>query len=112
MATIVCFDDDPGVLLLHKMLLENDGHTVLTACDGPTAVSLCQQNRIALVVLDYLMPGMDGGEVAAELRCQQPELPIVLCSGCLKRGAGTAESSGQLLNPEGRWAQRIAFCCA
>jgi CheY-like chemotaxis protein len=57
MATIVCFDDDPGVLLLHKMLLENDGHTVLTACDGPTAVTLCQQNRIALVVLDYLMPG-------------------------------------------------------
>ena len=72
MATIVCVDDDPGVLLLHKMLLEKVGHTVLRVSDGPTAVILCQQNRAALVVLDYLMPGMDGGQVAAELRSKRP----------------------------------------
>jgi len=101
MATIVCVDDDPGVLLLHKMLLENDGHTVLTACDGPTAVSLCQQNRIALVVQDYLMPGMDGGEVAAELRCQQPELPIVLCSGCLEEVPERLRALVSYLIPKG-----------
>ena len=82
MATIVCVDDDPGVLLMHKMLLENDGHTVLTASDGPTGLILCRQNRTALVVLDYRMPGMDGEQVTDELQCEQPKLPIVLCSGC------------------------------
>lgn len=82
MATIVCVDDDPGVLLMHKMLLENDGHTVLTASDGPTGLILCRQNRAALVVLDYRMPGMDGEQVAGELRSKQPKIPIVLCSGC------------------------------
>jgi CheY-like chemotaxis protein len=101
MATIVCVDDDPGVLLLHKTSLENDGHTVLMASDGPTAVTLCQQNRIALVVLDYLMPGMNGGEVAAKLRCQQPELPIVLCSGCVEEVPAQLTALVSYLIPKG-----------
>ena len=83
------------------MLLENDGHTVLTASDGPTAVTLCQQKRIALVVLDYLMPGMNGGEVAAELRCQLPELPIVLCSGCVEEVPAQLTALVSYLIPKG-----------
>jgi CheY-like chemotaxis protein len=84
-ATIVCVDDDPGVLLLHKMLLEDEGNTVRTPGDGPTALTLCQPHLAAWLVLDYLMHGMDGAQVAFQLRCSQPKLPILPCTGCTQQ---------------------------
>jgi CheY-like chemotaxis protein len=81
MPTILCIDDDRNILELQKRILEINGYTVLIAPDGPTGIALASENPVDLVVLDFKMPGMDGGQVAEVLWKQQPELRVVVCSG-------------------------------
>jgi CheY-like chemotaxis protein len=83
MPSILCIDDDPIVLDLQKSILEMNGYTVLTASNGPMGITLASKHSIDLVVLDFKMPGMDGGEVAEALLTEQPNLRIVVCTGFL-----------------------------
>lgn len=59
------------------------GYKVLTALDGPSALVLFEDNLVHAVLLDYLMPGMDGGRVAAAMRTVKPQVPILLHSACV-----------------------------
>ena len=81
MPTILCVDNDPNFLKLEKSILETNGYTVLIASDGPTGITLACKSPIDVVVLAFKMPGMDGGEVAEVLWRNQPDLPIVICTG-------------------------------
>ena len=81
MPTILCIDDDPVILELQKGVLEANGYTALTAPDGPTGIALASQQPVDVVVLDFKMPGMDGGQVAEVLLKQHPDLPLVICTG-------------------------------
>ena len=82
MASILCIDDDPRMLQLLKSVLENEGYAVVTAADGPTGISMARTLPIGLVILDFHMPVINGGEVAALLKRELPSLPIVIYSGC------------------------------
>jgi CheY-like chemotaxis protein len=77
---ILCIDDEELGLEIRKMVLEREGFSVLTARDGPSGISLFDTARVDAVVLDYAMPGLDGGEVAAILRQRQPNIPILMLS--------------------------------
>jgi signal transduction histidine kinase/DNA-binding response OmpR family regulator len=66
--TLLAIDDDPVVLELVKAMLEPEGWTVLSATDGETGTSLVRSRRPSVVLLDLLMPGMDGFEVVEALR--------------------------------------------
>lgn len=68
MATIVAVDDDPSILELVKINLEMLGHKVLAAPDGETGYALVQQHRPELVILDVMMPGVDGYTVCQRIR--------------------------------------------
>jgi CheY-like chemotaxis protein len=68
---------------MDKALLESNGYKVLIAPDGPTGIALTRTHSIDAVVLDFNMPGMDGAEVAAVLMKEQPNLPVVIWSGCV-----------------------------
>jgi CheY-like chemotaxis protein len=81
MPTILCIDDDANILELQKSILETNGYAVVIAADGPTGISLASKHPVDVVVLDFKMPGMDGGQVAEVLMKQQPDLPIVICTG-------------------------------
>jgi CheY-like chemotaxis protein len=81
--TVLCVDDEALGLQIRRALLEVAGYRVLTALDGNTAISLFQDNLIHIVLLDYLMPGMDGGRVAAAMRTINPKVPILLHSACV-----------------------------
>lgn len=83
MATILCIDDDPKTLEVQRAILEQNGYTVLLAEGGSAGIRLAAEQPIDLVILDFKMPGMDGGEVAAILLQDDPELPIVIRSGFL-----------------------------
>ena len=65
---------------MRKLILERSGYKVLTALDGPTGITVFNDNAVDAVVLDYSMPGMHGGEVAARMRAMKPEVPILLLS--------------------------------
>src|ERR1700748_1551288 len=77
---ILCIDDEDLGLEIRKMVLEREGFTVLTAKAGQTGISVFDTEQIDAVVLDYAMPGMDGGNVAAILRERRPDIPILMLS--------------------------------
>ena len=78
---ILCIDDEDLGLEIRKMVLEREGFSVLTAKDGVTGLSLFDtEQQIDAVVVDYAMPGMDGGQVAAILRKRKPDIPILMLS--------------------------------
>ena len=78
--TVLCVDDERVGLHVRKLLLERSGYKVLTANDGLSGLKIFEQNLVDAVVLDYAMPGMHGGEVAARMRAVKPEVPILLLS--------------------------------
>ena len=77
--TILAVDDDPDILNLEKKILEKEGFEVVTTTQGAQAVSLMQQGDFALVLLDIMMPGMDGFEVSRTIRREQKgkQLPVI-----------------------------------
>ena len=83
MATILCIDGDPRILELHNAILGGSGYTVLTALDGLTGIALTRNHSVDAIVLDFNMAGMDGNVRAQLLMKEQPNLPVVIWSGCL-----------------------------
>ena len=80
-ARILVVDDDPDVRGFLEDVLDDLGHDV-TACDsGPAALAEIDRNCPDLLLLDFAMPGMNGAEVAREVRARCPTLPIVFVTG-------------------------------
>jgi len=80
---VLCVDDEQIGLRVRKILLERAGYRVLTAPDGPSALDIFAAEPVEAVVLDYSMPGMDGGEVAVRMHQAKPDVPILLLSAYL-----------------------------
>ena len=68
MATVLVVDDEPNLVELVQGYLEREGFAVLTARDGPAALDAARTGRPDLVVLDLMLPGLDGVEVCRRLR--------------------------------------------
>lgn len=83
MATLLCIDDEVSILELRKLLLQQQGYEVCTADSGEKGLELFRKEAIDAVLLDYLMPGMKGDEVAREIRRLSPQTPIILVTGFL-----------------------------
>ncbi len=75
--TVLVIDDDPTLLELLTEQLQASGLQALKAQDGPTGLRLADEARPDLVVLDVMMPGMDGWQVCERLRQAGP-LPIIM----------------------------------
>lgn len=77
MATVLLVDDDPKIRELLRLYVERDGHRTFTAADGETAVATALRSRPDLVVLDVMLPGFDGFEVARRIR-DESDVPILM----------------------------------
>jgi two-component system, OmpR family, alkaline phosphatase synthesis response regulator PhoP len=77
MKTVLVVDDEPKIATLARDYLEHAGFAVLTAADGPTALTTIRQRHPDLVVLDLGLPGLDGLDVTRELR-RDSAIPIVM----------------------------------
>jgi CheY-like chemotaxis protein len=81
MARILVADNDPEALGLAVLDLGLEGHTVVGAADGESALSLVAEFDPDVVVLDYRMPpGRSGLAVARQLRAERPDLRLVIYS--------------------------------
>lgn len=79
---VLLVDDEPDILRLLSFALQAEGYQVITALNGLDALKYVRQERPDIVILDVMMPGMDGFEVCNELR-SKPEtagLPIIMLS--------------------------------
>jgi two-component system, OmpR family, response regulator len=82
MQKILVVDDDPHIREVVCFALQKAGYATLTAGNGRDALAVCARERPALMVLDILMPEMDGTEVCRRLRSEpaQAQLPILFVS--------------------------------
>ena len=79
---ILVVDDDNDVRAMIKRALQELGYPVMEAENGSVALEMLQDERKPhLVILDYVMPGMDGAEVAREIIKIDPDLPIIFSTG-------------------------------
>ena len=85
---VMVVDDEEFVSMLAQRVLCDDGYRVITARDGFQAIDMYRKLRdqIALIILDFTMPVMDGADVFAELLEINPEVPVVLSSGFAEQG--------------------------
>ncbi len=77
MATVLLVEDEADLCNLIKGHLEGDGYTVVQAFDGPTALTLVEQHRPDVIILDWMLPGMDGLAVCRRVR-QSHLMPILM----------------------------------
>ena len=75
---ILVVEDDTNARKLMKAVLERAEYSVLTAVNGEDALSLLDSNHIDLILLDIMMPGMDGYTLASELRAAGNTIPILM----------------------------------
>ena len=80
MLNILLVDDDKNIRKLYKAVLESDGYNVLTAQNGEEALDIMDRECVDLVVLDIMMPKMDGYEFTRTLREVNNNLPILMVS--------------------------------
>jgi DNA-binding response OmpR family regulator len=79
---ILLVDDDMDTLRLVGLMLQRQGYEVRAANSGPQALSMIQTEQPDLILLDIMMPDMDGYEVARRLRANEAttEIPIIMFS--------------------------------
>ncbi|MBS0201272.1 MAG: PAS domain S-box protein [Planctomycetes bacterium] len=81
--TILLVDDEVFIIQMTASVLEASGYRVITARDGAAAVSLYEQHRdeVDVILLDMMMPGLDGLQTLDGIRRIDPEVPVIACSG-------------------------------
>lgn len=79
--TILVVDDQEETLASVRLLLEREGHTVLTADSGAKALALYKEHDVHLLLVDYFMPRMNGEQLVREIRRFDPYVQIILQTG-------------------------------
>ena len=77
---ILSVDDEPSVLYTRYKILQASAYNVLNAVDGEQALQLFASFPVDLVLLDYVMPGIDGTVVAREMKRVKRNVPVILVS--------------------------------
>ena len=84
-------DDEEMIIEVGKAMLKKLGYNVITSGSGQEAIEMLTEHgeAIDLVILDMIMPGMDGGETFDRIREIQPEIPVIISSGYTINGQAT-----------------------
>ncbi len=78
--TVVCIEDEPGVIELIRLILERRGLRVVGAVSGAEGLEVVRQVKPSLVLLDLMMPGMDGWEVYRRMKADamMKTIPVII----------------------------------
>lgn len=104
---VLVVDDDPVVGQSFNRVLSRKGYAVITAANGDEALAKLQSEQYDVVFTDLRMPGMDGLEVAEQVKARQPWTPVVIVTGYgsqpsedRARAVGVSEFLHKPLSPE------------
>lgn len=103
--TVVVIDDDPAQRELMERFLEREGFRAVTAGDGPKGIELVRKMRPRAILLDVMMPGMDGWSVLSALKAD-PELvaiPVVMVTFVSERKLATALGAADFVPKPVEW---------
>jgi len=75
---VLLVDDEENIVQLARIYLERDGYSVISAGDGKSGLSLIESKQPALVVLDIMLPEMDGFDVCRKLRSEGNNIPVIM----------------------------------
>jgi CheY-like chemotaxis protein/two-component sensor histidine kinase len=100
-ASVLVIDDDPDVRAFIAAALEEHGYRVREAGDGTEGLAEIERDKPDLVIVDFLMPGLSGAEVARKIRAKLPKQPILFVSGYSETDAirGIAPEAQLLAKP-------------
>lgn len=77
---VLLIDDDPGILRVMRLALEDEGHTVICAGDGLSGIDLCADESPDIVITDIRMPGMNGMEVLKKIKESDPDMEVIVAT--------------------------------
>jgi len=96
LGTILAIDDEPDVVEMISVYFGNSGYRVIGAGHGSDGLMLAELDAPDVVLLDIMMPGIDGVEVLQQVRTRWPDMPVIMLTamaneeiakGALRRGA-------------------------
>jgi CheY-like chemotaxis protein len=96
---ILAVDDDPIVLLNTVTMLEDMGHQVTQADSAVEALALLKEQPVDLLLTDYAMPNMSGGDLIEKARAVQPDMRAIMVSGYADLPEGKAIDAPRLAKP-------------
>jgi CheY-like chemotaxis protein len=96
---ILAVDDDPIVLLNTVTMLEDMGHEVVQARSGAEALELLEAQPFDLLLTDYAMPNMSGGDLVEKVRALRPDTQVIIVSGYADLPEGKAIEAPRLAKP-------------
>ena len=112
LSKILIIDDTEQDRDLLSGILIRAGHQTITADDGMTGLTLCEEERPHITFIDMMMPGMNGIEVLQRIKDEYPEIKVILCTGA---GSGSIVdlamrqgADGYIVKPYD--AERILMC--
>src|SRR5574340_304723 len=78
---LLLVDDEPGILSALRRVFRQENYEIVTAPDGAEALALLRRDSFHLLVSDYMMPGMNGGELLRQAHQMQPEMIRIMLTG-------------------------------
>jgi two-component system response regulator MprA len=80
MAKVLLVDDEPDILLMLRMAFEDEGHDIVMAADGRMGLERLAEHRPDVVVLDMMMPVVDGWGVLEAMQVEGNDTPVIVVS--------------------------------
>lgn len=96
MAHVLVVDDEPDIRRAFARLLRLSGHSPAEAGSASEALQKCEEETFDVVILDFIMPGMNGIELLTRIRRRQPFVRSILVSGKLERHRSESDISKDL----------------
>jgi len=98
-------EDDQAAAQTVELMLKSQGHTCETTASGEAAIDLAQKKDYDIILLDIMLPDIDGYEVLKRLQAAEVQTPVLIQTGLLSREAGNGSSLGSenyLIKPFGK----------
>jgi len=99
MKKILLVDDEENIQIVYREEFEDEGYQVLSALNGEEGLKIFSEERPDIVILDILMPGMNGVEVLRKMKMLDATVPVILSSAYqeFKRDLGTWASDAYIV---------------